>query len=52
MPGRIIVSALGLIVAMLSVTGVVIWLKKRSARVRAARRASDFVPDGEAEASS
>jgi uncharacterized iron-regulated membrane protein len=51
-PGRILISALGLIVAMLSVTGVVIWLKKRSARVRSLRRASDYVPSGEAEASS
>lgn len=52
LPGRILISALGLIVAMLSVTGVVIWLKKRSARVLAARRASRYAPAGEAEASS
>jgi len=38
LPGRILISALGLVVAMLSVTGVVIWLKKRNARVRSARR--------------
>jgi hypothetical protein len=30
----------------------VIWLKKRSARVLAARRASRYAPAGEAEASS
>jgi uncharacterized iron-regulated membrane protein len=51
-PGRILISALGLVVAMLSVTGVVIWLRKRSARVRSRRRASDYVPSGEVEASS
>jgi uncharacterized iron-regulated membrane protein len=50
-PGRILISALGLIVAMLSVTGVVIWLKKRSARVLSLRRASRYVPAPEAEAS-
>ncbi len=37
LPGRIIISAMGLGVAMLSVTGVVIWLRKRRAR-RAVRR--------------
>ena len=52
LPGRILISALGLVVALLSVTGVVIWLKKRNARVRSARRASEFVPSGEVEASS
>lgn len=36
LPGRILVSAMGIVVAALSVTGVVIWLRKRSAR-RAAR---------------
>ena len=51
LPGRIMISALGLVVAMLSVTGVIIWLKKRSARVRSARRASEYVPDFESEAS-
>jgi uncharacterized iron-regulated membrane protein len=39
-PGRIIISAMGLGVAMLSVTGVVIWLRKRSARL-AVRRPID-----------
>ncbi|MNR82298.1 hypothetical protein D3C72_130540 [compost metagenome] len=33
-PGRILISFMGLLVAMLSVTGVVIWWKKRKARVR------------------
>lgn len=31
-PGRILISAMGLVVAMLSVTGVYIWLKKRRSR--------------------
>lgn len=35
-PGRILVSVMGLVVAMLSVTGVLIWYRKR---VRAARAA-------------
>jgi uncharacterized iron-regulated membrane protein len=32
LPGRIFVSVMGLLVAMLSVTGVIIWQKKRWAR--------------------
>jgi uncharacterized iron-regulated membrane protein len=32
MPGRILISVMGLVVAMLSVTGVYLWLKKRKAR--------------------
>lgn len=32
MPGRILISAMGLVVAALSVTGVVIWWRKRRAR--------------------
>ncbi|KWF21620.1 PepSY-associated TM helix domain-containing protein [Burkholderia pseudomultivorans] len=35
--GRIAVSVLGVVIAMLSVTGICIWVKKRSARVRAGR---------------
>ena len=38
LPGRILVSLMGLVVALLSVTGVYIWYKKRLARVRAASR--------------
>lgn len=38
MPGRILVSLLGLAVAMLSLTGVVIWVRKRRARVRGGQR--------------
>ena len=33
-PGRIVLSFLGVVVAMLSLTGIVIWLKKRAARTR------------------
>jgi uncharacterized iron-regulated membrane protein len=36
-PGRILVSVMGLVVAALSVTGVVIWWRKRVARQRRAR---------------
>lgn len=34
LPGRILISAMGLVVAVLSVTGVVIWWRKRRARVK------------------
>lgn len=34
LPGRILISAMGLVVAALSVTGVVIWWRKRRARKR------------------
>lgn len=34
LPFRIFVCAMGLVVAMLSVTGVVVWLKKRRGRLR------------------
>ncbi len=34
LPGRILISFVGLVVAALSVTGVIIWLKKRKARVK------------------
>lgn len=36
LPGRILISVMGIVVAMLSVTGVVIWWRKRSSRERAA----------------
>lgn len=42
--GRIAVSALGIVIAMLSVTGICIWVKKRSARVRAARGVRTAAP--------
>lgn len=38
LPGRVAVSAMGLVVAALSVTGVVIWWRRRSARRTAERR--------------
>ena len=34
LPGRILVSCLGLLIATLSATGVVIWARKRKARAR------------------
>lgn len=37
LPGRVLVSALGLAIAALSVTGVLIWLRKARARRHAAR---------------
>lgn len=36
MPGRILMSVMGLLVAMLSVTGIYIWWKKRGGRRHAA----------------
>jgi uncharacterized iron-regulated membrane protein len=39
LPGRILISLTGLIVAMLSVTGVVVWWKKHKARATASARA-------------
>ncbi len=42
--GRAAVSVLGIVIAMLSVTGICIWVKKRSARVRAARSARAVAP--------
>ncbi|MNM26499.1 hypothetical protein D3C81_369630 [compost metagenome] len=38
LPGRILISAMGLVVAMLSATGLVIWLRKRRARMRQAEK--------------
>lgn len=43
LPGRILVSLMGLAVAMLSVTGVVIWARKRAARASLARNAAPAV---------
>ncbi|GJE76990.1 PepSY-associated TM helix domain-containing protein [Methylorubrum suomiense] len=40
LPGRILISLMGLVVAMLSVTGVVIWWRKRAARVSVRRKAA------------
>jgi uncharacterized iron-regulated membrane protein len=41
--GRILISAMGLVVAALSVTGVVIWWRKRRARLRVRRTAAGEV---------
>jgi uncharacterized iron-regulated membrane protein len=44
LPGRILVSIMGLVVAMLSVTGVYIWWKKRCSRqfvIKRTRRPRD-----------
>ena len=38
LPGRILISCMGVVVAMLSVTGVIIWGRKRAARRLVARR--------------
>jgi len=38
LPGRVLLSVMGLVVAMLSITGIVIWFKKRQARTAAAWR--------------
>ena len=43
--GRILISAMGLVVAMLSVTGVIIWLRKRSAQARVTSRKLAVNPD-------
>lgn len=37
-PGRVLISAMGIVVALVSVTGVVIWTRKRTYRVRRVRR--------------
>ena len=37
-PGRILLSVMGLVVAMLALTGIVIWFKKRQARLSSALR--------------
>ncbi len=38
LPGRILISVMGLVVAMLSVTGVYIWWKKHTARIKQSAR--------------
>lgn len=39
LPGRILVSMMGVIIAMLSITGVIIWYKRYKARARNAKKA-------------
>jgi uncharacterized iron-regulated membrane protein len=38
LPGRILISFMGVVVAMLSVTGVIVWWRKRASKRVAARR--------------
>ena len=48
LPGRILVSLMGLVVATLSVTGVVVWARKRRARLLTGRlrpAAAAFAPE-------
>ena len=42
LPGRILISLMGLVVAMLSATGVVIWWRKRAARLSVRRKSAAF----------
>lgn len=47
LPGRVLISLMGIVVALLSVTGIVIWWRKRAARVAArGRRSPKPVPAG------
>ena len=48
LPGRILISVMGLVVAALSITGVVIWYRKRRARLLAKVRSQGSVADGRA----
>ncbi|MFK4753539.1 PepSY-associated TM helix domain-containing protein [Oceanobacter antarcticus] len=41
LPGRILISAMGLVVAMLSITGVIIWWRKRRARIARSLKGRD-----------
>jgi uncharacterized iron-regulated membrane protein len=46
LPGRILISLMGIVVAGLSVTGVVVWWRKQSARAASERRVSLRQPAG------
>ncbi|WP_407928085.1 PepSY-associated TM helix domain-containing protein [Herminiimonas arsenitoxidans] len=46
-PGRILISIMGLLVSMLSVTGVVIWWKKRKGRARSALQLQRLISSAE-----
>lgn len=37
-PGRVLVSVLGVLIGVLSLTGIIIWLRKRASRRQSARR--------------
>ena len=52
LPGRILISVMGLVVAMLSVTGVIIWAKKRSSQAVRKRRREVPARAGEPEPAS
>jgi len=43
-PGRILISLMGVVVAMLSITGVVVWMRKRRARLLAWARTQGQAP--------
>jgi uncharacterized iron-regulated membrane protein len=49
LPGRILISVMGLVVAGLSVTGVIVWWRKRRARLLAQRRFKPEALDDERE---
>lgn len=44
LPGRILISVMGLVVAALSVTGILVWARKRRARRRVAAAATVLAP--------
>jgi uncharacterized iron-regulated membrane protein len=44
LPGRIFLSFMGLVVALLSATGIIIWLKKRAGRKTMAHLEETRVP--------
>lgn len=44
--GRAFLSFMGLVVALLSATGIIIWFKKRAARIRASRMRDRLDDDG------
>ena len=44
LPGRILISIMGVVVAMLSVTGIIIWWRKRRARIFARKQQSQYLP--------
>ncbi len=44
LPGRILISIMGLVVAMLSVTGVIVWWRKRKARLTQAKKRQRQIP--------
>jgi uncharacterized iron-regulated membrane protein len=46
LPGRILISAMGVVVAMLSVTGVIIWLRKRRSSQKKSLRSTQGIEKG------